>query len=969
MKPLYHKKRFHGAELEVIHSVKETNKNKGMKKIGVFLVVLVFCSLVMRAQDQKQWFIDAEYFFMNDDYEKALPLYQKINEADTSNYNVIYRIGLCYLNTPLKIFKAIPYLDKASKHVSLKYKEGSYKEKNASIESFFQLGFTHQIVNQFDEAIAAYTSYRELLDVKSVFEIDKTERRIESCKRARELVKKPRYVEIENIGNKVNSIYSEFNPCVSGNDSVMYFTRVLNKGKDHKSDDVFIENYRIMQTVKENGTWGVPSDMTEALKSDGRYKTISTSADGKLLVLYRDEYEAGRVGEIDFGSLFYCVNNGKSWSAIQKFPSPINTNREETSGFISNDGTVLYFTSDREGGQGGMDIYKSVKDAAGNWSTPQNLGGSINTTYDEESPMVVNDSLLFFSSDGHDNMGGKDIFYSKLTKEGWSVPVNMSVPVNSAHDDVFFVPTKDGKEAYYAVERHEGYITFGKKDIYHIVIEPKEEEPTAEIKENNAIIVEKVDTLSMVTGHIIREDNGVLSSKISVELTSIKTGEKTLEIEPDYEKGTFSMKVLPGDYQLIASGDIYEKNIQNIHVPEGKGVDLKVEVKLIPKQVSSGEYLAIKAVYFDYAKSELTREAMIELQRVIDLMQANPALYIEVKGYTDSKGSAEYNKHLSLKRSKTVVDYLSSKGISQKRFVTKGMGEIEEIPSKDGNDNPESQKLHRKVEMKVISTDNKDVDVKNASIPDEVKYADKVLYSVIVSAEAKKLDKTTLNKLNNKGLGTIKELRSGSNYVYYVGELKEKAEAVSLLNKVLEQGYAKAEITDNFKLRALAKEQETTSVEATGRYVIQLRAQFRPSDIATSFVGLKGVRESFGPDGYYRYLYGDFSALSDAKAECSRLRVNGYVDAYVTNAEKIVEASKTSSPGAIYTIQIHASYTRIKPNTFGDLKDVEERFKTNGLYRYIYGRYSTWNEAKEALDMIKKRGFEGAFISSMARYK
>jgi len=944
-----------------------------MKHFYVICILLVSFVRVSVAQDAKQSFVDAEYYFMNEDYERALPLYLKVNKADSLNYNVVYRIGQCYHNMPLKIFKAIPYLVKASNHTSAKYKEGSYKEKNSSIEAVYELGYVYQIVQQFDDAIAAFERYKGLVDVNNVYEIDMTERRIESCKRAKEMVHHPRQVEIENIGNKVNTKYSEFNPCVSANDSVMYFTRITNRVKDPNSDDAFYDNYQIMYSLKTANGWDTPKDLSVALKSDGRYSTVSVSPDGKILLLYRDDYEAGDVKSMEFGSLYMSYCSYGKWSPIKKFDSPINSISEETSGCISNDGKTLYFSSDRKGTTGSLDIWKSQKNGEV-WSEPENLGTVINTPYDEEFPHLVNDSLLFFCSDGHDNIGGKDIFYSKLTANGWSTPVNLSYPINSPADDESFVPIKGGKEAYYAVERHEGYLTFGKKDIYHIVLDPSQQEDVAGAKpgaaqqaETVAPAASAVESDVPVVGVLKLDDNGILTPKITVAVLDSKDKRVLVQTQPDYETGNFTLSLKPGDYVVEVTSDQYDKTTQNIFVPAEGNTSLRFDFRLVPHQVASGEYIKIKALFFDNNKSELARESLIELERVLSLMKANPSLYIEVVGHSDAKGNSKVNQQLSVKRAQAVVDYLVSKGIDQTRFVSKGMGDQEQIAinkNDDGSDNAEGRKLNRRVEMKVLRSDNKLIITENITVPDNLKYKDRVRYSVLVARVDKTFDEKYFDTCYTRGMPKVQMLQDGNQYSYYTGNFQDKADAMSLLNKIQEMGFEKAEIIDNFSLKKPA----APAAKPTGIYIVQLRAQFKPCDINSSFPGLADVKQHFGSDGYYRYYFGEFKSVQDAKTACEKAKNAGYHDAFVVDFGRYKAFDAKTSTATEYTVQIHASYKRVDPNTFKNVKGVEEKFSKDGLYRYVVGRFSTWSKAQTILEEVKKQGYPAAFISSLNRY-
>ena len=189
-------------------------------------------------------------------------------------------------------------------------------------------------------------------------------------------------------------------------------------------------------STKTNGQWSGPVNMNELLKVDRDLFPTSISNDGKTLYLY---------SSADYDGIIYTsqFENG-IWSPLVKLNENINTKYWESHATISHDNKKLYFTSNRKGGYEGLDIYVSERDSTGDWGPAKNLGPVINTPYNEESPFLSkDDKTLFFSSRGHFNMGGYDIFYSTLLPDGeWSVPLNVGFPLNSTDDDVFFKPVK-----------------------------------------------------------------------------------------------------------------------------------------------------------------------------------------------------------------------------------------------------------------------------------------------------------------------------------------------------------------------------------------------------------------------------------------------------------------------------------------------------------------------------------------------
>lgn len=952
-----------------------------MRRKHLLIALFMGLGLLANAQkDNKTKFLEAENYFLTNDFEKAIPLYTSIYNSDTTNYNMAYRLGVCYLADPFKRQQAIKFLESASRNINPKYKEGSFRETKAHPNALFYLGMANQLTLNLDAAIDAYTDFSNSLPVENIYDFDRTEQKIQSCHRAQELLKNPRNVEIKNVGEMINSGFAEINPCVTGDGNMMIFTRVMfrnEKAPDGKTVATTKNNYRIMQSFYDGKKWSIAKDITDVLGARGEYRTLSISAKGDFLLLYKDD-EGATGGTTESGSIYMASFNDTVWSTIKRLPAPINTEAQETHASISSSGSMLYFTSDRKGTKGGMDIWGAARFEDGTFGEPYNLGDVVNTQYDEETPFLINDSLLFFSSQGHDNMGEFDIFFSKLNKDKeWSTPVNMAPPVNLTGDDLFFVPVKDGREGFYSVERHEGYKGFGRQDIFNIKLDAKD----------------KVDSIRVV-GSFAMDDNNELIPHVYITLVNPKTGERIRTVEPNYQTGEFSLNAPSGDYTISITADNYDDLDKTIYIPRGHNIEVKAEFKLKPKSVTSGEFFTVKAVFFDYSQSALTRTSQQEIERLFQLMDKNPTLYIEVVGYTDSRGSASFNKQLSLKRSKAVIDYLVRKGIEESRFVSNGKGAQDFVAvnvNPDGTDNPEGRKLNRRVEMKIIKSDNKNIIVENVSVPDNLAFKDFMRYSIQLAQTKTKLPATAFDKYNAAGLPAYQTIEADKKVIYYTGDFTSKAEALGLLNKITEAGFEDAQLTDYF---ALNKEQQLKRTKANKlaveRYSIQLRASRMPLTIAESFPGIANVQQFTGEDDYYRYVTGDFATEDEAKKALENNYAKDYLDAIVVPASSInklqeivggqTKAPKVESKNAAhaapvqnqtkqYTVQIIAMKKKVPASYFGTVTGVKEHFGQDGYYRYYYGTYSTWAEAEAAQRDIEAKGLKGSFVVNMDRFK
>ena len=268
--------------------------------------------------------------------------------------------------------------------------------------------------------------------------------RLKTCHNAREMMKKPVYVIEKNLGDRINQRFSEFNPVISSDEQSMLFTREL-----QFYDAVF-------WSTKVNGQWSNPVNLTPELGIDQDYYTSSLTGDGKTLLLYRiDRFD---------GNIYQSRLSGDKWSDVEKLNGNINTKYWESHATLTQDGRRLYFTSNRKESIGGLDIFVSERDSTGDWGPAKNLGPVINTEYNEETPFLANnDRTLFFSSRGHHNIGGYDIFRSDLDEKGeWGAPVNIGYPVNTTDDDLFFMPVGKGNRGYLSRFTADGH---GKMDI------------------------------------------------------------------------------------------------------------------------------------------------------------------------------------------------------------------------------------------------------------------------------------------------------------------------------------------------------------------------------------------------------------------------------------------------------------------------------------------------------------------------
>jgi len=421
-----------------------------MSRRVVCLFAIIAFSFPLCAQDNanlQETFLDAEYFLIKEDYSDALSNYLPLFEKYPDNANLAYCIGVCYLNIPGSKNLSISYLETAVKNMSAKHKEGTLNQLAAPYDALYYLGVSYRINYRFDKAREAFTRYAGTLLPDDRENIDFVKHEIEVCDKAKELIEKPISITEENIGAPFNDEKSNFSPLISA-DGKSFAYMVSLKFYD-----------AIMYSKLVNGKWTNPENITPELQSDGDMYISCLSADGTKLYLSRSD---GYSSDLYYSTL---VNN--SWTKTVKLNKNINTKYWESHGFVSEDGEQLIFASDRPGGFGGLDLYISHK-VNGDWGPAVNLGPEVNTPFNEDRPFLINKGkTIFFSSQGHENIGGYDLFRTDLQPNGlWSKPKNLGYPLNTPDDDIFLMPIGDGKSGYHALMKEsEG---FGKEDIYKV---------------------------------------------------------------------------------------------------------------------------------------------------------------------------------------------------------------------------------------------------------------------------------------------------------------------------------------------------------------------------------------------------------------------------------------------------------------------------------------------------------------------
>ncbi len=607
---------------------------------------------------------EGDLFYFDLQYDEAILHYEIAYKFNPDNAELNLKMGNCYIHSVNKK-KATELIEKA---ISLK--------PDVDIDAHFLLGKAYHFNLEWDKAIEEYSRCLGKKSESNDAEIVTAKRKIEECKVGKKLMAVPLKVKIENLGPAINTQYDEYCPVISADESVLYFTSKregTTGGQELESGEYYEDIYF---SENKNGKWTPAKNLGPPVNSERNDATVNMSVDGQRLFVYRDASKTD--ADISESRL-----KGKQWSAPQKLSSNINTKLQETSAAFTPDEKSIYFVSNKEGGYGGKDIYVSHLDAKGEWGKAENLGPPVNTEMDEDAVFMHPDGkTLYFCSNGHNTMGGFDIFVTVLENGKWSEPQNIGYPINTPDNDVSFVISASGKHAYYASAR-EG--SLGKRDIYMVTF----------LEDS----IPKVQPqLTLLSGTITDEEGKPVGANVEV-IDNVKAL-SVAKFESNSETGKYLVSLPSGrNYGIVVRKEGLLFHSENIDIPASKGY-VEINKPVVLRRPEVGKKIILNNIFYDFDKANLRMESMSELTRVLEVLNEMPSLKIEVSSHTDNRGSDEYNQKLSQARAQSVVDYLISKGISADRVIAKGYGKTQPVAS---NDTDEGRQLNRRTEFKILS--------------------------------------------------------------------------------------------------------------------------------------------------------------------------------------------------------------------------------------------------------------------------
>jgi outer membrane protein OmpA-like peptidoglycan-associated protein len=645
------------------------------------------------------------------DDKEAIKNYE--NGIDKKKYKKEER--LAFLEKALEIEPEYPAANFAyaqEKIVTIKLRGGTYDpiipymqkvvEKCPKLHSdpYYYLGFAYYEKENYPETIKyleQFVNFNDDDDTKFAKDYD------EKLAQSKELIKYSKiYKNIADLRNNpvpfdpnpINDVCTEqdeYLPIISPDNNLILFTRRLPFTSKNQtpgmSSDKLIEVFSVSKRISENKfEVGGPMPTPPFNKNENEGgATISIDNKHLFYTICKDEGGAQMNCDVYYSDLV----DGK-WTEVQKVEGVNDKVDWDSQPSIAADGKSLYFGSDRKGGYGGIDIYKSVRDETGKWSPPENLGPTINTSGNDKTPFIHSDSeTLYFSSDGQPGFGGYDIFYSKKDDDGkWREPKNIGYPINTEADDLGFFAGLDGKYGYFASNKREKVKgrSKGGWDIYSFELY-KEARP---------------EEVRFVKG-TLKTETGEALTGAKVEIKSSESKKET-DVVVDTSTGEYAAIVnirKKEDFILTVKKDGYAFNSQVVSVKNDTMSAMKpVKIDFEVKPIEVGKNYILNNIYYATNSAELKKESMIVIEEFVQFLKDNPTIKIEIHGFTDNVGSDESNIQLSNERAFTVYDKLQSRGIDKSRLAEyKGFGKANPIAS---NDTEAGRAKNRRTEFVII---------------------------------------------------------------------------------------------------------------------------------------------------------------------------------------------------------------------------------------------------------------------------
>ncbi|HEC42782.1 MAG TPA: tetratricopeptide repeat protein [Bacteroides sp.] len=498
-----------------------------------------------------------------------------------------------------------------------------------------------------------------------------------SCDFAINAVENPVEFEPVNMGPNINSANDEYWPNLSADEKMLVYTMLLPIDvnnpvfRGNRQEDLYFSMF-------EGDAWQPARNVGPPLNTPDNEGAQSISGNGMLMVF------TGCMRDDGYGmcDLYFSENRNGIWTIPRNIGAPVNSKYSEKQPALSSDGRTVYFSSDRPGGLGQFDLWKSTLGDDGKWSRPENMGANINSSGFDQSPFIHPDNkTMYFSSTGWPGMGNYDIFLSRRSSDtSWSEPVNLGYPINTHHSEQGLIVNSRANRAYFSSNRLE---SMG-QDIYYF-----------ELYDDA-----RPNRVSYMKGKVYDDETGrPLGAKF--ELIDLETTKTIISSSSKPETGEF-LVVIPvdADYALNVSRPSYLFHSENFAFDKVYEHTKPFYLDIGLKPIKVGESITLRNVFYRTDSFSLDPYSRVELDKVVGMMEKNPSLVIEIGGHTDNIGTDSHNITLSGRRAEEAMNYLASKGIASERITSKGYGMKEPVAS---NDTEEGKAKNRRTELKILA--------------------------------------------------------------------------------------------------------------------------------------------------------------------------------------------------------------------------------------------------------------------------
>jgi len=625
-------------------------------------------------------------------FTQAIFNYKKAQNFNSNNGELNYKIGSSLLFTNQKE-KSYSYLVKA-------------KELSADLPSdfLFYYAMALQLNGDYIGAVEQFEQFTTTAKSKVYehYEIF-TKKYIKECQGANEILANSHRIWVDNVS--LNTEFDEWSPCLSADGELLIFTS-NHPNENHPNEfgmfdqDIYYSN---LDARKFSEVLPVSELNTENDDVSG-----GLSYDGQRLLIFKQEDGNADVFESNLNGLKWGIPSRKMGEKLRGG----NTEGNETFASFDPPDVKVYYITDG-GYSGNKNIYFSgVMNRERNlWGKGQSAGHEVNTKFQEGSVYIHPDGkTMYFSSQGHNTLGGYDIFVSYVDDLGhWGEPINLGYPINTPYDDLFYSATASGRYAYIASNRAGGK---GGLDIYKVTYWGADKPMSADVQDQLIASIAKPVSDNTIAKPIVVEEKSltVFKGKVidaitknpidaAIEIVLNETGKIYTSFHSNSATGKFLLSLPAGaNYGISVAADGYLFHSENFDLPKGDGFN-SVNKDIELKNIKVGSNIALRNVFFNTGKWEVKDDSYPELARLISLLADVPSLKIEISGHTDNVGAESFNELLSQRRADAVVNYLVGKGVDKKRLSAKGYGQSKPV---DSNDTAEGRALNRRTEFEII---------------------------------------------------------------------------------------------------------------------------------------------------------------------------------------------------------------------------------------------------------------------------